>query len=69
MKTRNIQRDPTHSQQIQRWARFVRENPDGWKGKFNEFIDAQFEIARRFYDYLLESEVGRKKLREMERLR
>lgn len=62
-------RDKTHAEQIERWAKFVRENPDKWKSKFNEFIDAQFAIARRFYEHLLRTKEGREKLKELGKLK
>ncbi len=66
---RKIVRDKTHNEQIDRWAKYVRENPNNWKKEFNQFIDGQYAIARRFYEHLLKSKEGREKLRELGRLR
>jgi hypothetical protein len=56
-------RDKTHEEQIERWARFVKENPDKWKLKFKEFIDSQILISRRFYKKLAETPEGREKIK------
>ncbi|MFA4953175.1 MAG: hypothetical protein WC584_03060 [Candidatus Pacearchaeota archaeon] len=56
-------RDKTHDEQIERWAKFVRDNPDKWKEKIKPFLDSQILMARRFYLKLAESEEGRKKIR------
>lgn len=61
-------RDKTHIEEIERWANFVRENPGKWKAKLKPFLDAQILISRRFYKKLLETEEGRKKLRELRRM-
>jgi len=55
-------RDKTHQEQIERWAKYVRENPKTWKIKIKPFIDAQIIIARRFYKKLAETEEGREKI-------
>ena len=56
-------RDKTHEEQIERWAKFVRDNPDKWKEKLKPFLDSQILIARRFYSKLAESEEGREKIK------
>ena len=58
-------RDKTHIEQIERWANYVRDNPDKWKLKFKEFIDAQIIMSRRFYKRLGEMEGGKGKIREL----
>lgn len=58
-----MERDKTHKEQIERWAAYVRDNPNTWKSKFKPFIDSQFLIARRFYKKLAETEEGREKIR------
>lgn len=47
-------RDKSHEEQVERWARFVKENPDKWKIKLKEFLDAQIIMARKFYKNLEE---------------
>lgn len=61
-------RDKSHEEQIIRWAEFVRDNPEKWKAKQKEFIDAQILMARRFYKKLAETEEGRKKILELKGL-
>ncbi|MBD3253401.1 hypothetical protein GF386_06720 [Candidatus Pacearchaeota archaeon] len=56
-------RDKTHMEQVERWARYIRENPDKWKSKFKEFIDSQIIISRRFYKKLAETQEGMEKIR------
>jgi len=58
-----MERDKTHMEQIERWANYVRENPDKWKAKFKEFIDSQIIISRRFYKKLAETKEGREKIK------
>jgi len=56
-------RDKTHSEFIERWAEFIKSKPQSeWRPKFNEFIDAQFEIAKRFRENMEKTEEGRKAL-------
>jgi hypothetical protein len=60
-------RDATHLEQVERWARFVRDNPrEIWKAELKDFLDAQIVMAVRFRRKLGESEGGREIL---ERLR
>jgi len=58
-------RDKTHNEQIERWAKYVRENPDKWKSKLKPFLDAQIIMARRFYKNLAKTEEGREKIKEL----
>ena len=58
-------RDKTHMEQVERWAEFVRENPDKWKARVKPLIDAQIIMARGFYKRLLASKGGVGKLREL----
>ena len=61
-------RDKTHLEQIERWAEYVRTNPD-WKKKHTEFIDAQFEMSNRFYKKLAETPEGREKIKKLKEMR
>ena len=54
-------RDKTHLSQIERWAKYVKENPDKWKAKVKPFMDSQIITSRRFYKNLTQTEEGRKK--------
>ncbi len=57
-------RNKSHNEQIERWAKFCRENSD-WKKKLKPFLDAQIIIARRIYKKLSESSEGREKIKEL----
>ncbi len=64
---RNTNRDKSHEEQIERWAEYVRSNPDKWKKEHSRFIDSQILKAREFYNRLMQTEEGRQifnKLRE-----
>lgn len=58
-------RDKTHDEQIERWARYVKNNPGKWKSKIKPFIDGQIIMARRFYKKLLSTENGAEKYRRL----
>ena len=62
-------RDKTHIEQIERWANYVKQNPDRWKSKLKPFLDSQIIIARRFYKKLAETTDGRIKLEKIKRLK
>lgn len=51
-----------HQEQIERWAKYVRENQNKLKQELKPFIDAQIIMARRAYAKLAETEKGRKKI-------
>lgn len=58
-------RDKTHKEQVERWARYCKENPNKWKSKLKPFLDAQIIMARRFYKRLRRSEKGREKIKKL----
>jgi hypothetical protein len=58
-------RDKGHMEQVERWARYVRENPDRWKSKIKPFIDSQIIMSRRFYERLAETPQGREKIKNI----
>jgi len=62
-------RDKTHNEQIERWAKFVRDNPDKWKAKVKPLIDAQIIMARRFYMKLAGTEGGLEKVLKLGKMR
>jgi hypothetical protein len=69
VRERAVERDKTHIEQVERWAEYVRENPDKWKAKLKPFIDGQFIMARRFYKKLAETEEGRDKIKLLRGIR
>ena len=60
-----MERDKTHLGQVERWARFVRDNPAEWKKKIKPFLDSQIVMSRRFYKKLAETEEGKKKIKRL----
>ena len=52
----------THIDQIERWAEFVRQNPNKWKKIHADFINSMFENQKRVYNELVKTEDGRKKI-------
>jgi len=63
-------RDRSHAEQIERWARFVRENPiDAWKPQHSAFIDSQLEMANAFYTRLAKQPGGKETIEKLRKLR
>ena len=57
-------------EEVERWANFVKVHPRSeWKGKLNIFIDAQYDIAKRFYKRLKENEKGKEILERIKKSR
>jgi len=61
-------RDKTHNEQVERWARYVKDNPDKWKSELKPFIDAQIIMAWRFYSKLSETPEGLEKIKRLRNL-
>lgn len=55
-------RDKTHDEQIERWVKFMKENPNKWKKIHTEFIDAQFDMHYKFVERILKTPMGKEKL-------
>lgn len=55
-------RDKTHTEQIERWAKYVKNNPKKWKIKLKPFLDAQIIMSRRFYSKLSKTNEGKEKI-------
>lgn len=51
-----------HNNFIERWAKFMKENPDKWKKIHTEFIDAQFEKANSVIKELSKTKEGKEKI-------
>ena len=59
-------RDNTHNDQVERWARFVRDNPrEVWKREQSQLIDSQIIMANRFYSRLEKTPGGKEKIQEL----
>jgi hypothetical protein len=67
-KTKEAERDKTHMEQVERWARFVRDNPRRvWKKEQAALVNSQIAIANRFYRRLEKTAGGREKIRRLRR--
>lgn len=55
----------THEDQIERWVKFMKENPTKWKKIHTQFINSLFLNQRRVYKELSKTKEGRKKLIEL----
>ena len=62
-------RDKTHIDQVERWARYVKENPDKWKSKVKPLIDSQILMSRRFFENLAKTNGGKEKIEKLRNLR
>lgn len=51
-----------HLGQVERWANFVKNNPDKWKSIHTKFINAQFEKQQGFVKRILEEKNGFEKV-------
>ncbi|HLC87160.1 MAG TPA: hypothetical protein VJH65_02720 [Candidatus Nanoarchaeia archaeon] len=61
-------RDKTHDKQIERWANYVKNNPD-WKKKLKPFLDSQILISKRIYKKLNETDEGKQKIIKLRQIR
>jgi hypothetical protein len=62
-------RDISHKQQIERWARFILDNPETWKAEHTKFINGQVEKANSFYERLRDVEGGEEILQKLRMVR
>ena len=59
----------THMDFIERWATFMKEHPTEWKKIHTEFINSQFLSHEQFLDRLLQQPNGKKKVRELYKIK
>ncbi len=52
-------------EQVERWANFVKNNPDKWKAIHTKFINAQFDKHNRFIKNLMKEKKGFEKIVEL----
>ena len=50
------------SEEIDRWVKFMKNNPETWKKVHTEFINAQFDKQEKFVKRLLKTKNGKEKL-------
>ena len=61
-----IMRDMTHSEQVTRWAEYVKKHPRSvWIKEVKPLIDSQIIMANNFYKRLAETEGGIEKIRKL----
>ena len=58
-------KDKTHLEQIERWGKFIKTNPNGWKKEHTQFINAQIEKSWRFYERLEKMPGGKEKIKKL----
>lgn len=61
-------RDKTHTDQIERWAHFVKTHPE-WKKTHTEFINAQYGKTILFIERLAKEPKGREKIIQLYRIK
>lgn len=63
-------RDRTHTEHIERWAKFVKEHPRSiWFREVGPLIDAQIIMANSFYERLAKAEGGIEKIKQLRKLK
>jgi len=55
-------RDKTHDDFIERWVKFMKENPDKWRDIHTRFINSQLQMNREFLERLKKTPGGREKI-------
>jgi hypothetical protein len=59
-------RDRSHSEQVIRWAEYVKKHPRSvWIKEVKPLIDSQIIMANNFYERLAETEGGIEKIRKL----
>ena len=63
-------RDRTHTEHIERWAKFVKEHPRSiWIREVGPLIDAQIIMANSFYERLAKVEGGTEEIKKLRDLK
>ena len=62
-------RDKTHMEHVERWARFVRDNPTKWKASHTAFINAVYEKAAEARERIAKLPDGKEKLAKLREMR
>ncbi|HEY6586520.1 MAG TPA: hypothetical protein VIY97_05035 [Candidatus Methanoperedens sp.] len=62
-------RDRTHSEQVIRWAEFVKTHSRSiWIREVGPLVDSQIIMANAFYERLAKTEGGLEKIRKLRKL-
>ena len=59
----------SHQEQIERWAKFVHDNPTKWKAIHTKFINAIFQKRKDFEKRMLATHGGKEKLLKLQEMR
>lgn len=62
-------RDKTHMEQVERWARYVKEHPTEWKKEHTEFVDSVYLKAWDSIEQLSRELSGKEKVEKLLMLR
>lgn len=62
-------RDKTHMEQVERWARYVKEHPTEWKNTHTEFIDSVYTLALDAMERLSREPGGKEKIIQLRRIK
>jgi len=60
-----MKRDKTHMQSIERWAKFVRDNPNKWQKIHAQFINSQYDFAYNAITRILKMPNGKEKIKKL----
>jgi hypothetical protein len=61
-----IMRDKSHSEQVIRWAEYIKKHPRSvWIKEVKPLIDSQIIMANNFYERLAKTEGGIEKIRKL----
>jgi len=54
--------DKSHDEFVERWAKFVKNNPKNWQKTHSDFINAQFSLHKEFLKKLSKQKNGAQKI-------
>lgn len=59
----------SHLDQVERWAKFVRENPNKWQEHHTKFINSLFLNHEEFFKKLASTPNGKEKILKLRKLK
>ncbi|MFH1127755.1 MAG: hypothetical protein ABIG84_00585 [archaeon] len=63
-------RDRTHTEQVKRWATFVKNHPRSvWIKEVGPLIDGEITLANNFYARLAKTKGGMEKIKKLREIR
>lgn len=57
-----FEQNKTHDESIERWVKYMKDNPDKWRAIHNEFINAQYQKHAEFLKRLKKTKGGKEKI-------